>query len=162
MTAGENPNSTLVLKEEKRVFDEILGNEAGEERVSTITSELRALMERNVGIFRNETGLTEAARAIRTLKERFRLITVEDKGSVFNLELTEALELDFMLDVAEAITHSAVARRESRGAHYRIDYPKRNDEQYLSHSLARYAKEAPRIDYLPVKLTKWKPMERVY
>lgn len=162
MNASANPESTLLMQEEKRIFDEILGNEAGEERVSTIRAELRSLMERNVGIFRNETALSEAARVIKSLKERFRLITVEDRGRVFNSELLEVLELEMMLDVAEAITHSALMRKESRGAHYRVDYPKRNDEQYLSHSLARYTKEGPRIDYLPVKITKWEPMERVY
>ena len=85
-----------------------------------------------------------------------------DKDRVFNTEMTGVLELDFMLDVAASIAHSALNRRESRGAHSRTDFPNRDDANYLKHTLAYRADGAPRIDYVPVKITKWQPVERKY
>ncbi len=85
-----------------------------------------------------------------------------DKDRVFNTDLTAVLELDFMLDVAQAIAWSALNRRESRGAHSRTDYAARDDANYLKHSLAYRTEAAPRIDYLPVTITKWQPAERKY
>ena len=147
--------------EEKRVFDGILGNE-GDERVPALREELRNTMQEKVYIFRHEDGLTEALKAVRALRERFKNIRVEDKSRTFNLALVHALELDFMIDVAEVIIVSALARKESRGAHYRLDYPERDDVNWLKHTLAFWTPEGPRLEYEPVTITKWKPTVRKY
>jgi succinate dehydrogenase/fumarate reductase flavoprotein subunit len=85
-----------------------------------------------------------------------------DKSLSFNTELTSAIELGFLLDAADAVAASALARRESRGSHQRVDYPKRDDEHYLKHSLAYRTEGDPRIEYLDVVITRWPPAERVY
>ena len=150
-----------VLKEEKRIFDGILGRE-GDERVPAIRDEMRKIMNDKVWIFRTGDELKEALKEIRQLKERFKNIRVEDKGKCFNMGLVEALQLDFTLDLAEVTIVSALARTESRGAHYRLDYPKRDDENWLKHTLAYYTREGPRLEYIPVTITKWTPTERKY
>ncbi len=147
--------------EEKRVFDGILGSE-GDERVPVIRAELRHMMDEKVHVFRHGNQLREALKEVRELKERFKHISVEDKGRTFNTALVHALELDFMLDVAEVIIASALARTESRGAHYRLDYPKRDDANWLKHTLAYYTPEGPQLAYEPVRITKWKPTVRKY
>jgi len=148
-------------EEEKRIFDGILGS-SGDERVPALREELRSTMQEKVFIFRHEDQLKEALKTVRSLKERYKSISIEDKGRVFNLALVHALELDFMLDVAEVIIVSALARKESRGAHYRLDYPKRDDENWLKHTLAFWTPEGPRLEYEPVRITKWKPVARKY
>ena len=150
-----------VLEEEKRIFDSILGRE-GDERVPAIRDEMRKIMNDKVWIFRTGDELKEALKEIRQLKERFKNIRVEDKGKCFNMGLVEALQLDFTLDLAEVTIVSALARTESRGAHYRLDYPKRDDENWLKHTLAYYTREGPRLEYIPVTITKWTPTERKY
>jgi succinate dehydrogenase/fumarate reductase flavoprotein subunit len=87
---------------------------------------------------------------------------LDDHSQLFNTELTAALELDFMLDVAEAVAHSALLRRESRGSHTRTDFPKRDDANFLQHSLAYHTPGGSRIEYLPVTLTRWPLEERKY
>jgi len=161
-------NSTLgeldvekLKAEEKRVFDEVLGSE-GDERVPSIRSELRSLMDENVGIFRTEEGLKEALKGVRSLKERVRRVRIEDRGRTYNSGLAAALELDFMLDLAEVTVVSALARTESRGAHYRLDYPNRDDKNWLKHTLAYYTVDGPRLDYAPVTITRWTPTARAY
>jgi len=149
------------LAEEKRVFDEILGSE-GNERVSTIRDEMRHIMNTKVWIFRTGDELESGLKAIRELKQRFKSIRVEDKGQPFNTGLSSALQLDFMLDLAEVTIVSALARKESRGAHSRRDYPKRDDDNWLKHTLVYYTKEGPRLDYSPVTITKWPPAARTY
>jgi len=151
-----------VRKEEARIFDGLLGREVGPETLAGVRKEMQQLMENDVGIFRDEKGLTEACARLGKLRERFALVGIADKDRVFNTELTATLELDFMLDVAQAIAYSALHRRESRGAHSRTDYPERDDQRYLKHTLAYRADGAPRIDYLPVTITKWQPAERKY
>jgi succinate dehydrogenase/fumarate reductase flavoprotein subunit len=96
------------------------------------------------------------------LKDRYRQVGLQDKSLSFNTELTAALELGFLLDAAEAVAFSALARQESRGSHQRTDFPKRNDQRYLKHSLAYHTDGNPRIDYLDVVITRWPPGERVY
>jgi len=150
-----------VLEEEKRIFDGILGRE-GDERVPAIRDEMRKIMNDKVWIFRTGDELKEALKEIRQLKERFKNIRVEDKGKCFNMGLVEALQLDFTLDLAEVTIVSALARTESRGAHYRLDYPKRDDKNWLKHTLAYYTREGPRLEYIPVTITKWTPTERKY
>ncbi|HDI06833.1 MAG TPA: succinate dehydrogenase/fumarate reductase flavoprotein subunit [Candidatus Bathyarchaeota archaeon] len=150
-----------LLAEEKRVFDEILGSE-GDERVPVIRAEMRRVMSENVWVFRTGDKLQTALKEIRALKQRFKNIRVEDKGKPFNTGLVEALQLDFTLDLAEVTIASALARTESRGAHTRRDYPKRDDENWLKHTLAYYTREGPRLEYIPVTITKWHPTARKY
>ncbi|MEM3357062.1 MAG: succinate dehydrogenase/fumarate reductase flavoprotein subunit, partial [Candidatus Bathyarchaeia archaeon] len=150
-----------ILAEEKRVFDGILGSEGGE-RVSVIRDEMRHVMNDKVWIFRRGDQLESALKEIRALKERFKHIKVQDKGGPFNTGLVDALQLDFMLELAEVTIVSALPRTESRGAHSRIDYPKRDDVNWLKHTLAYYTKEGPRLVYIPVTITKWQPAARTY
>ena len=150
-----------VLEEEKRIFDGILGRE-GDEKVPAIRDEMRKIINDKVWIFRTGEELKEALKEIRALKERFKNIRVEDKGGPFNMALVEALQLDFTLELAEVTVVSALARTESRGAHYRLDYPKRDDKNWLKHTLAYYTREGPRLEYIPVTITKWTPTERKY
>ena len=150
-----------VLEEEKRIFDGILGRE-GDEKVPAIRDEMRKIMNDKVWIFRTGEELKEALKEIRALKERFKNIRVEDKGGPFNMALVEALQLDFTLELAEVTVVSALARTESRGAHYRLDYPKRDDKNWLKHTLEYYTREGPRLEYIPVTITKWTPTERKY
>ena len=150
-----------VLEEEKRIFDGILGKE-GDERVPAIRDEMRKIMNDKVWIFRTGEELQEALKEIRELRKRFENIRVEDKGGAFNMGLIEALQLDFTLELAEVTVVSALARTESRGAHYRLDYPKRDDKNWLKHTLAYYTREGPRLEYIPVTITKWTPTERKY
>jgi succinate dehydrogenase / fumarate reductase flavoprotein subunit len=149
-----------VLAEEKRVFDGILGSE-GNERVPVIRDEMRHVMNEKVWIFRRGDQLKSALKEIRALKERFKHIKVQDKGP-FNTCLVDALQLDFMLELAEVTIVSAIKRTESRGAHSRIDHPKRDDINWLKHTLAYYTKEGPRLEYVPVTITKWQPAARTY
>ncbi len=148
--------------EEARVFDGLLSRERGKETLAGIRVEMQQLMDLSVGIFREEAHLIEACEKLAKLRERFAHVGLADKDRVFNTELTAVLELDFMLDVAATIAHSARNRRESRGAHSRSDYPTRDDANYLKHSLAFRTDGAPRIDYAPVTITKWQPVERKY
>jgi len=105
----------------------------------------------------------EASGKLRALQERFENIVLDDHSHTFNTELESALELGFMLDVAEAIVQCAAARKESRGAHQRTDYPARDDRNYLAHSLVfRQPDGSSRVEYSPVKITRWPPGERVY
>jgi len=120
-------------------------------------------MEQSAGIYRSGDSLARAADRLRGLQERFRDVALQDQSRTFNTELTAALELSFMLDVAEAIVHCALRREESRGAHQRTDFPARDDERFLAHSLAsRNGDGSCRVEYLPVTITRWPPGERVY
>jgi len=147
--------------EEKRVFDEILGRK-GNERAPAIRDDLRRLMNTKVWIFRSGDELSSALKEIRDFKQRFKNMKVEDKGKPFNMEIASALQLDYMLDLAEVTTAGALARLESRGAHSRRDYPKRDDQNWLKHTLAYCTKDAPRLEYAPVTITKWPPAARTY
>ena len=119
-------------------------------------------MESGAGIFRNEESLRASCDKIRELKQRFKQIELADHSLTFNTELTAALELEYMLDVAEALAHSALARTESRGSHQRTDYTERDDDRFLKHSLAFQTDGDPRIEYLDVVITRWPPGDRVY
>jgi succinate dehydrogenase/fumarate reductase flavoprotein subunit len=156
-----NPAQGLAMTEEKRIYDQVLKPAKGE-RISTIRTEMQTAMEKHVGIYRDENSMAEACRILGQLKSRVRNAVVEDKDHVFNTDLVSALELDFMLDAAEAIAYAALDRRESRGAHSRVDYPKRDDLVFMKHSMAYKGPSGPRIEYSPVNVTKWKPEERVY
>jgi succinate dehydrogenase/fumarate reductase flavoprotein subunit len=156
-----NPVQGLAQEEEKRIYDRVLKSERGE-KISTIRAEMQKAMEEHVGIYRDENSLKQACGLIGDLKQRMKNAVVEDKDRVYNTDLVSALELDFMLDVAETIAYAALARRESRGAHSRTDYPKRDDVQFLKHLVVYETGTVPRIDTMPVSITRWKPEARVY
>ena len=117
----------------------------------------------HVSVFRQESGLEQTLEEIRSLKERYRLTAVTDKGKCFNRELMDYCELGHMLDLAEVITQAALWRRESRGAHSREDFPDRDDDQFLAHSMAaRAADGSIRLFTRPVTITRYQPKERTY
>src|SRR2546427_759431 len=149
-------------REEARVFDGLLRRERGKETVAGLRIEMQQLMERDVGIFRDESALSDACGMLGKLRDRFASVGLADKDRVFNTELTAVLELDFMLDITMTIAHSARNRHESRGAHSRTDFPQRDDPNYLKHTLVFPTDGPPRIDYVPVTITKWQPVERKY
>ena len=151
------------LDETKRLEAQFLEKTGGRERIATLREEMQKAMENGAGIYRTHSSLAEAAAKLRELQERFPSITLDDRSRTFNTELTAAVELGFMLDVGEAIVQSALHRTESRGAHQRTDYPKRDDEKFLAHTLIyRNADGSTRGEYLPVTITRWPPGERVY
>jgi succinate dehydrogenase / fumarate reductase flavoprotein subunit len=156
----EVPNDK-VLTEERRVFDQILGSQ-GDERVADIRDSMRRVMNEKAWIFRTGDQLEEALKEIRELKEKFKHITVDDKDNEYNTGLIAALQLDYMLDLAEITVVSALPRAESRGAHSRRDYPKRDDANWLKHTLTYYTKDGPRLEYSPVTITRWPPAARTY
>jgi len=154
--------SALATDEQRRLDRQFLRKEGGRERIATIRQEMQKAMEEGVGIYRDEDKMQRTCNTLRALRERFKDIMIEDRGSIFNTEVISALELDFMLDVAEAVAHSALKRKESRGSHTRTDFPKRDDQNFLRHSLAYRTPDGPRIEYLPVTITRWQPEERKY
>ncbi len=141
----------------------LLSNDKGE-RLAVLRDEMRDTMEENVGIYRDEPGLRAACAKLATLRERYRRgVRLDDRSRAFNTEWLTALELGFALEVAEAMAHGALARRESRGAHMRLDFEARNDDAFLKHTLARHAGHAaPRIEHQPVTITRSRPRERHY
>jgi fumarate reductase flavoprotein subunit len=141
----------------------LLGEEAGE-RSPALRDEMAGAMEKGVGIYREQDAILETCLNLAELRDRYRRgVRLDDRSRAFNTEWLTTIELGFMLDVAEAMAHGALARRESRGAHMRLDYPARDDASFLKHSLAHHAGElAPRIDYMPVTITRSHPRARVY
>ncbi|UNS98588.1 succinate dehydrogenase flavoprotein subunit [Streptomyces tubbatahanensis] len=153
----------------KFVLDEIenLRDATGSERVVEIRRALQETMDKNVMVFRTEQTLKEAVEEIGSLRERFRDISVQDKGKRFNTDLLEAIELGNLLDLAEVTAVSALARKESRGGHYREDFPNRDDVNFMRHTMAYRevgddGTESIRLDYKPVVQTRYQPMERKY
>jgi succinate dehydrogenase / fumarate reductase flavoprotein subunit len=133
------------------------------ERPWVIREELAHTMHENFGVFRREEQMLEQGEIVRGLRERYERVVVDDKGEVFNNDLTQALELDFMLELAECMVVAGLARKESRGAHARPhDFPVRDDENYLRHTLVTWEDGEPRLDWRPVTITKWQPQERKY
>jgi len=119
-------------------------------------------MDRNVQVFRDEASMTEAAGVVADLKKRYENIAIHDRGLRFNTDLLEAIELGFLIDLAEVVIAGALARKESRGGHYREDYPTRDDENFMVHTMAYAASDGVKLDYKPVVVTKYQPMERKY
>ncbi len=154
-------------EEEQRLHRDYLRKDGGTERLSSLREEMQKAMEESAGIYRTAAQLEQAAHKMRELQARFRNLRLDDRSYTFNTELLAALELGFMLDVADTIVASALARRESRGSHQRTDFPQRDDANFLTHSLAsRLAASgddsAPRISYLPVTITRWPAAARTY
>ena len=120
-------------------------------------------MEQSAGIYRSGESLSQAADTLHELQDRFASVTIEDDSRTFNTERIAALELAYMLDVAETIVNSALRREESRGAHQRTDFPARDDKRYLAHTLIHREPDGScRVEYLPVTITRWPPAERIY
>jgi fumarate reductase flavoprotein subunit len=149
-------------EDEQRQIVERWFHGQGQETIAGIRVELNQTMEEGAGIYRNEQSLEKTCAKLRELKERYRQVGIADRSNSFNTELTAALELGFLLDAAEAVAFSALARQESRGSHQRTDFPQRDDQRFLKHSLAYRTDGDPRIEYSDVVITRWPPAERVY
>jgi succinate dehydrogenase / fumarate reductase flavoprotein subunit len=129
----------------------------------SIRDELAQSMHENFGLFRRADRMERQAELIDELRERYESVVVDDKGHLFNSDLTHALELGSLLDVAACMLEAGIARKESRGAHSRpFDYPDRDDESFLRHSLVRWVDGRPQLHWKPVKITRWQPAERTY
>ncbi|HEX9017269.1 MAG TPA: FAD-binding protein, partial [Chloroflexota bacterium] len=139
-----------------------LVNSTGGENVATIRRELQEAMEANAMVVRDEAGLRTMEAKLRELRERYGRVSMGDKGKLFNSDLQETIELGNLLDCSEAIVAGAIARKESRGAHYRTDYPERDDADYLAHTLVYNEDGKLRINYKPVTVTRFTPKPRVY
>jgi succinate dehydrogenase / fumarate reductase flavoprotein subunit len=146
----------------QREIEAIVGRNSGPRRVSELKAELGRTMDKYVAVFRDEAGLRDALETVRRLKEEATDVAIDDKGTVFNQDVLGALELEFMLDNAEAIVISALERRESRGAQFRTDYPERNDGEWLKHINVEANGGEPEISYSEVTMTQWEPQERTY
>ena len=159
------PDPSLVAQahdEQQRLERQFLRKTDGKERIATLRTEMQAIMEESAGIYRTQSTLQEGTQKLESLQERLTRLSIEDHSYTFNTELTAALELSYMLDLAEVIVWSALQRQESRGSHQRTDHPQRDDRQFLAHSVAYRKNGAPRIEYLPVTITRWPPGQRVY
>jgi succinate dehydrogenase / fumarate reductase flavoprotein subunit len=133
------------------------------ERPWKIRDELAETMHENFGVFRRQDQMKRQAKIVGELRERYERVVVDDKGEVFNSDLTQALELGFLLELADCMVVSGLGRKESRGAHARPhDFPERDDENFLKHTLVRWVDGKPELDWRPVTMTKWKPQERKY
>ncbi|MEV8243868.1 succinate dehydrogenase flavoprotein subunit [Streptomyces rochei] len=157
----ENPESLVVEQIER------LRSSTGNERVATLRRELQETMDANVMVFRTEQTIKTAVEKIAELRERYKNVAIQDKGQRFNTDLLEAVELGNLLDLAEVMAVSALARKESRGGHYREDFPNRDDVNFMRHTMAYRevgadGTETIRLDYKPVVQTRYQPMERKY
>jgi len=156
---GAPSNDSLRIVEEKikKLF-----SAQGEGKACEIRQGMQSLMMEKGSVFRNEEGLKEGIEEIRSLKERYDHIGIVDKRKAFNFELMEAMELGHQLTLAEVILFGALHRRESRGAHYREDFPARTDRYFLKHTLVFQTPKGPDVRYKPVKITRFQPEARVY
>jgi len=154
--------SSLVASEEDRVFKGLFRNETSTEDVYILKARLKEIMDRSVYVFRDEAGLTDAVREVKELKEKYRGVRVTDSSGVFNYNLLDTLEVGVMLELAEVVAQGALNRRESRGGHARLDYPQRDDANWLKHTLAQRTERGPSFSFAPVRITMWKPVERKY
>lgn len=153
----------------QQVIDQVehLRASTGTERVAELRRELQETMDANVMVFRTEQTIKTAVEKLAELRERYRNVSIQDKGKRFNTDLLEAIELGNLLDLAEVMAVSALARKESRGGHYREDYPNRDDVNFMRHTMAYRevgddGTESIRLDYKPVVQTRYQPMERKY
>lgn len=148
-------------EEEKRVFEGLL-KQRGTENPAHIRRELRALMDKHAGVYRSGESMKTGLEKIAELRQRFRNIFIQDRSRIYNSNLIQALETENLLELAEVLLFAGLAREESRGAHARTDFSKRDDEKFLTHSMAYYTGGKPRLQYKPVTITNWKPVERKY
>ena len=141
---------------------EHMRNATGTEKIAVIRKELQDTMDKNAQVYRTEESLNEALDKIKELRKRYEHIQVQDRGMRFNTDLLEAIELGFLLDLAEVLAFTARERRESRGGHFREDYETRDDEKFMVHSMAYKTESDIKIDWKPVTITNYPPMERKY
>jgi succinate dehydrogenase / fumarate reductase flavoprotein subunit len=159
-TTVEVPPS--VEADAERELKDLLDRTDGE-RPWTIRDELALTMHENFGVFRREEEMQQQGEIVASLRERYERVVVEDKGTLFNNDITQALELGFLLELADCMVVSGLARRESRGAHARpYDFPERDDENYLRHTIVTWEDGGPKLDWKPVTITKWQPEVRTY
>jgi succinate dehydrogenase / fumarate reductase flavoprotein subunit len=159
-TTIEVPESTE--RDAERDLKALLDRNDGE-RPWRIRDELARTMHENFGVFRREEQMQRQGEIVAGLRERYERVVVEDKGDLFNSDLTQTLELEFLLELAECMVVCGIARKESRGAHARPDdYPDRDDESFMKHTMVSWENSAPRLDWKPVTVTKWQPQERTY
>jgi len=154
------PKETMLKEEEGRVFNRFSSN--GKESAYALRRELQVTMDSNVGVFRTGPDLKAALDKIQEIKQRLPDTKVKDRGRIYNTDLLSALEMDNLTALAEIIVSGALARTESRGGHSRRDFPQRDDVKWLKHTLAYYTPKGPRLDYMPVTITMWQPVERKY
>jgi len=161
-SAGNEAALRRQAEEEAGRIDALRGRKKGGEKIAQIRREMNLAMERGCGVYREQASMQQTAAELAQLKGRCADLALEDTSKVFNTEILAALELGCMLDVAEAIALTAAARRESRGAHACSDYPKRDDQNFLHHSLVFFAPAGPRIAKKPVTISRFQPEERKY
>jgi len=152
----DDPTGDLV-----RMLEELSGRPEGE-RAAAVRADLQTSMDEKAGVYRTETLLKEMEDELGTLRERYNRVWVQDSSKRYNTDLLETVELGFLLDLAEALVVSARAREESRGGHYREDFPARDDKKWLKHTLAWKTDGGIKLDYKPVTMTRYEPMERKY
>jgi succinate dehydrogenase / fumarate reductase, flavoprotein subunit len=161
MPMPSTPASTVA--ETQKHIDAIIGREPGGRRVAAIKHELGQMMNEYCAVFRDADGLAKAHEVVRRLKEQAPKATIDDRGSIFNQDVIGAIELGYMLDVAETIVVAAQERKESRGAQFRTDFPERNDGDWLKHvDVSANGADVPKLSYSPVTITRWEPEERTY
>ena len=131
-------------------------------RSAAVRHEMAEAMTEGIGVFRDQDSMERAEAAVRRSRSQFDKVSVQDKGKTFNTDLMFALELDYMIDCAAAVCAGALARKESRGAHFRTDITERDDENWLKHTLVYKSEDGPRVETLPVTITSWEPEKRVY
>ena len=155
-------DARAALARERRRIQEMLDRPENGDRWASIRQDMGDSMNRNLAVFRNEEGIEETIGDLHTLRRRYENVPVQNKGKTFNTDLVFALELGYMLDCADTIAAGALERRESRGAQFRVDYPQRNDEEWLRHIVLTKGDGGPALSELPVTITKWTPEERKY
>jgi succinate dehydrogenase / fumarate reductase flavoprotein subunit len=159
-----NPPSEALLSDEERRLGALVNRDRGSgRRVAELRTELGETMDRYCAVFREAEGLDTALEVVRRLKGEYGNVAIDDRGSIFNQDMLGALELGYMLDTAETTLVAAIHRTESRGAHFRVDYPERNDAEWLKHIDVTLGGDGqPHISYSPVTITQWQPEERKY
>jgi succinate dehydrogenase / fumarate reductase flavoprotein subunit len=160
--AIRQPEDDRYSETAQRRVASLLAKPVTEDRIAHVRADMGKTMNTKVQVFRQEEDLKSALEDVKALKKRYEGVGVESKGKVFNTDLLFNIELGFMLDVAEMICASAIQRKESRGAHYRLDFDKRDDENWMHHITCSYAANGPELGTAPITITQWEPQERKY
>jgi len=151
----------MIREEEDRIFKGLL-QKTGNENPYKIRRELREVMDKHAGVYRDGKSMQEGLDKVVALRERFKMVSIADKGRIYNSNLIHTVETANLLELAEVVLTAALARKESRGGHSRTDFKVRDDENFLKHTLVARTNGKPRLDYKPVAITRWKPVERKY
>ena len=160
--APPKKDSRSVVEDEERRIKEMASRNGGNDTLGSIRRELALTMHQKVGPYRTGVALNEAGDKVNELRERYSRLAISTTGGAYNPSVSTLLELGNMLDVAPVIVATALARQESRGAHYRTDFPERDDANWLQHSVASFTTEGPALTYKPVVITQWQPQRRAY